>query len=344
MKKHGSTIFLIIFLVLLLIPSVGMLVFGPSESENGEELVMPVLYSEEEGLNREYLSQLSDVFEQRFALRKQLVTAYSYISENVFGVSAQSGVIVGTDGWLFFNDTLADYQRTNVLTDRQLHNVGRHLELIDEYCADNDAVYYFRRDSHWNNMGAAIATDCILDMAGIPHHEYTFDAYYTSDEHMGDLDQMIHPSNTVAETDLIFENMPQFTYITEVESNFDPRIETTGTGDMSLLMYRDSFGSALLPFMCTSPSRLPAPSRILPENAVQIEVSDLNIAEAGDFVTVTGTLPEGCYTDDSLIYIQSGDSCFEAYPVSDLATGSEGFMALLEKISVSTDNIMVFIV
>ncbi len=443
MKKHGSTIFLIIFLVLLLIPSVGMLVFGPSESENGEELVMPVLYSEEEGLNREYLSQLSDVFEQRFALRKQLVTAYSYISENVFGVSAQSGVIVGTDGWLFFNDTLADYQRTNVLTDRQLHNVVRHLELIDEYCADNgiefvfvvasnkntlypefmpyylvpgeglsnrelldqalggtsisyidfgtydtfadnDAVYYFRRDSHWNNMGAAIATDCILDMAGIPHHEYTFDAYYTSDEHMGDLDQMIHPSNTVAETDLIFENMPQFTYITEVESNFDPRIETTGTGDMSLLMYRDSFGSALLPFMaepfavsyftrsnscqindilahspnilvmekaerfisqlCTSPSRLPAPSRILPENAVQIEVSDLNIAEAGDFVTVTGTLPEGCYTDDSLIYIQSGDSCFEAYPVSDLATGSEGFMALLEKNSVSTDNIMVFIV
>ena len=96
--------------------------------------------------------------------------------------------------------------------------------------------------------------------------------------------------------------------------------------------------------LCTSPSRLPAPSRILPENAVQIEVSDLNIAEAGDFVTVTGTLPEGCYTDDSLIYIQSGDSCFEAYPVSDLATGSEGFMALLEKISVSTDNIMVFIV
>ena len=70
MKKYGTTIFMILFLVLLLIPSVGMLVFGPSESENGEELVMPVIYSEEEGFNRNYLQELSDIFEQRFAFRK----------------------------------------------------------------------------------------------------------------------------------------------------------------------------------------------------------------------------------------------------------------------------------
>ena len=443
MRRFGSTIFMIIFLVILLIPSAGLFIWGPSESENGEDIAMPVFYSSEEGFNREYFQQLSDVFEQRFALRKQLVTAYSYISEKVFCESAQSGVIVGTDGWLYFSDTLPDYQATNILTGRQLHNVVRHIELINEYCDDNDisfvfviapnknslyagnmpyylpegedisnrelldedlwetdinymdfgaydafedsgTVYYFRRDSHWNNLGAAIASDSILSLAGIDHHNYSTDEYMTVIDHMGDLDQMIHPSNVVPEADIYFARMPEFTYVTEVQSNFDPRIETTGSGSLNLLMYRDSFGSALLPFMaepfanaffsrsnacqindflayqpdvlvmekaerfiyqlCTSPSRLPSPARELPDDAVSVDIADLNTAVAGDYVTVTGTLPEGSFTDDSMIYIVSGDSCFEAYPVSDLATGSEGFTALLEINSVLTDNIMVFIV
>lgn len=443
MRRLGSTIFMIIFLVILLIPSAGLLIWGPSESENGEDVVMPELYSSEEGFNREYFQQLSDVFEQRFALRQQLVTTYSYISENVFGVSAQSGVIVGTDGWLYFADTLPDYQGTNILTGRQLHNAVRHLELINEYCSDNgirfvfaiapnkntlygdhmpyylpvgeeisnrelldeavwetginymdfgasdafndpDSVYYFRRDSHWNNLGAAIASDSILSLADVGHHDYVTDEYTTVNDHMGDLDQMLHPSNVAPEADIYFARMPEFTYVTQVQSNFDPRIETAGSGELNLLMYRDSFGSALLPFMaepfssaffsrsnacqindflsyepdvlvmekaerfifqlCTSPSRLPAPTRQLPEDAVAVEVSDLNAAVAGDFVTITGTLPSGCYEDDSLIYIVSGEYWFEAYPVSDLTTGSEGFTALLEINSVLTDNIMVFIV
>ena len=96
--------------------------------------------------------------------------------------------------------------------------------------------------------------------------------------------------------------------------------------------------------LSTAPSRLPAPLRELPSDAVNVTVSDLSVAEAGDYVTVTGTLPEGSYSDDSIILIVSGDLCFEAFPVSNLATGAEGFQALLEKNNVSTDNIMVFIV
>ena len=443
MRKHISTIYLIVFLVILLIPSAGMLVFGPSESENGEELVMPVLYSEEDGFNREYLQQLGALFESRFALRKQMVTMYSSITGKVFGTSSQSGVIVGNNDWLFFNDTLADYQRTNILSDRQLHNAVRHLELINEYCnandidflfviaankntlypqympyylvpgegpsnrqlltsllnetdvnfidfgsydtfTDPDAVYYFHRDSHWNNTGAAIASNAMLQGLGVEHHYYPDDPVSSVIDHSGDLEQMIYPEAVRLEADTVFAVMPEFSYVTEVESNFDYRIETTAGGTGSLLMYRDSFGSAILPYMaepfssaffsranscqindflsrapgflviekaerfisqlCTSPSRLPAPVRELPSNAVQIDPVGLNAAEAGDYVTVTGTLPEGSYNADSLIYVVSGEMCFEAFPVSDLATGAEGFQALLEKNSVSTDNIMVFIV
>ena len=443
MRKHLPTIYLLIFLVILLIPSIGMFIFGASESENGEELTMPVIYSEEEGINKEYLQQLGSLFESRFALRQQMVTLYSGITGKIFHYSSMSGVITGEGDWLFFNDTLGDYQRTNILTDRQLHNAVRHLELVNEYCdnngiefmfviaankntlypeympyylvpgdgpsnrdllrgmladtevdfidfgnydafLDDGAVYYYHRDSHWNNVGAAIASDAILSGLNVPHHDYSGDEVTAGELHQGDLEQMIYPSDAATERDTVFAVMPAFTYDVPVESNFDFRISTSSSGEGNLLMYRDSFGSALLPFMaepfgnaffsrsnscqindfmaqspghlviekaerfisqlCTSPSRLPAPARELPGNAVMIEVADLNAAEAGDFVTVTGTLPEESYEADSLIYIVSGGMCFEACPVSDLSTGAEGFQALLEKNSVSTDNIMVFIV
>ena len=443
MRKHLPTIYLLIFLIILLIPSVGMFVFGPSESENGEELTMPVLYTEEEGINRNYLQDWGTLFESRFALRQQMVTLYSDITGKIFKTSSQSGVIVGNEDWLFFNDTLGDYQRTNILTDRQLHNAVRHLELVNEYCEDNgieflfviaankntiypeympyylvpgegpcnrelltlllsqtdvnyvdfgsyegylnsDEIYYCHRDSHWNTLGAAIASNLMLDELGIPHHDYSGDQVIFGDPHQGDLEQMIYPTDEASEREMLFEVMPAFSYDAPVESNFDFRIGTSSSGEERLLMYRDSFGSAVLPFMaepfshaffsrsnscqisdftaqlpdyliiekaerflsqlCTAPSRLPSPSRELPSGAVHVDIADLTVAEAGEYLTITGTLPEGSYSDDSIILLMCGDYCFEAYPVSNLTTGVESFQALLEKNGVSTDNIMVFIV
>ena len=441
MKKFLPAIYFVIFLMVLLVPSLGMLVKGPSESENGEELTVPAIYTEE-GINLNYLSSLGDLFEQRFAFRQEFVSLYSGITEKLFMTSSTNGVIVGEDDWLFFNDTLADYQRTNILTGRQLHTAVRNLELVNEYCESNgieflfivaankntlypeympyyyaqgegpsnrelfsslvsntginyidygsydtftdpDAVYYFHRDSHWNNTGAAIVSNSVLSYLGVEHHNYLNDEFTGEYIHEGDLDRMMHPSAVTPEIDTVFVQMPQFEYVSPVESNFDFRISTTGQGEQSLLMYRDSFGSSLLPFMaepfghalfsrsnaiqindiqavtpdyivmekaerfisqlCTSASRLPAPERQLPSDALGISIEDLNTASAGDYVTVTGTLPAGSYEDDSIIYIVCGDMCFEAFPVSNLETGAEGFQALLEKNLVSTDNIRVFI-
>lgn len=443
MKKFLSTIYLIIFLLFLMIPSVGILIWGPSEPENDEALEMPSIVSEEEGINYNYLSDLGGYFESRFALRPLMVSLYSELLGNVFGTSSQSGVVVGDNGWLFFTETLGDYQGTNALTSRQMNNCVRNIELINEYCESNgmeflfviapnkntlypdnmpyytvcglggepsynrttliealsrtnvdfidlyeplssyDGVVYFERDSHWNNLGAAVAADSILSFLGLPHTDYINMPYTLERNHRGDLEQMVYPDLIREEEDVIFERMPVFNYDAPVESNFDFRIGTNANGTGSLLMYRDSFGSGILPFMaegfesafftrsnacqitdmtsinpdyvvferaerflpffCQYPSRLPAPERVLPDNAVQVEIPDINVNEAGDYITVTGTLPEGSYSDDSIIYIVVGDLCFEASPVSNLSTGEESFSILLEKNRVSDDNIVLFI-
>lgn len=426
-----------------MIPSAGIFIWGPSEPENDEALEFPSFVDENGEYNLNYLSDLGDHFESRFALRPLMVTLYSEILGNVFGTSSQSGVVVGNNGWLYFTDTLGDYEGTNQLTSRQLNNCIRNIELINEYCENNGMefllviapnknslypdympyyhvqgvggkpsynrtsivealentnvgfidmyeplssygdVVYFERDSHWNNLGAAIAADSIFNYFELNHVDYLNMPYTLQANHRGDLEQMIYPELVREEEDIIFETMPSFNYDSPVESNFDFRIGTNANGTGSLLMYRDSFGSSILPFMaegfesafftrsnacqitdmisvnpdyvvferaerflpffCQYPSRLVAPDRVLPENAVEIEVSDLNIAQAGDYITVTGTLPEGCYDDDSIIYIVSDGLCFEASPVSNLDTNQESFSALLEKNRVSDDNIVLFI-
>ncbi|MCQ2516280.1 MAG: hypothetical protein MJ094_05400 [Saccharofermentans sp.] len=443
MKKSVSTIYLIVFLLILMIPSAGILIWGPSEPENDDAAQAPQYVLEEGGYNHNYLSDLGNYFESRFALRPQMVTLYSEILGHVFGTSSQVGVVVGENGWLYYTDTLGDFQGTNCLNVRQMNNCVRNIELINEYCENNgieflfviapnknslypenmpyytargvggqanynrsqlvaalantnvdyidlyeplssyDGVVYFERDSHWNNLGAAIAADSIFDFLGINHTDYINMPYSLEINHRGDLEQMVYPELVREEEDVVFESMPAFNYDSPVESNFDFRIGTNANGTGSLLMYRDSFGSGILPFMaecfetafftrsnacqitdmmsinpdyvvferaerflpffCQYPSRLPAPDRVLPEEAVQIEVSDLNIAEAGDYITVTGTLPDGSYNNDSTIYIIAGDLCFEASPVSNLSNGLESFSALLEKNRVSDDNIMLFI-
>jgi hypothetical protein len=64
-KKY--TIYLIVFLAILLVPFAGMLITGPSKSESNSAATLPslILVSEDENkstVNRDYLKQLGEYF------------------------------------------------------------------------------------------------------------------------------------------------------------------------------------------------------------------------------------------------------------------------------------------
>ena len=66
----------------------------------------------------------------------------------------------------------------------------------------------------------------------------------------GDLAEMLYPEGVVPEEDYIFDREPRYTFVTDTKDMMDDRIETEnpeGTG--TLYMYRDSFGSALIPYL-----------------------------------------------------------------------------------------------
>lgn len=308
LAKLGLAAFVAVFLVLCLVPSAGMLVSPTREAVGNEMLaLMPTLRDTEGNWNEDYLSELSDYLADHIAFRHQLITLHSQLCAALFGTLPSEDVLLGKDGWLYYTDTLPDYQGVELLTGRQRYAAARTLALINEYCEgqgvkflftiapnknslypeampgryqrsdqtgnaegiaayldqmdvpyldlfqvfrDQDQVLYFRTDSHWNNLGAALAGDALCTALDKDQDSYWGKSYTMTPSHQGDLYEMVYPAGSLLEEDAVFDQPFSFAYQQGFRSAEDITIRTQNpeqTG--SLLMFRDSFGNALHPFM-----------------------------------------------------------------------------------------------
>lgn len=151
MRRHRA--FLALFLALCLIPSLGLLVFGPAQPAANEVLPAPPAWTDEEGRpNAAYLNDLSDWLDRRFALRQELVTAEHRLMTAVFRTSPEEDVILGKDGWLFYGETLADYEGLGRMTDREVWCAARSLALMQERCAAQGARFLFTIAPNKNSL------------------------------------------------------------------------------------------------------------------------------------------------------------------------------------------------
>ncbi|MER2102661.1 MAG: hypothetical protein ABS999_12295, partial [Pseudomonas atacamensis] len=75
------------------------------------------------------------------------------------------------------------------------------------------------RDSHWNNVGAAMVSDALMTALKHGHRSYADEAYSERADFTGDLDKMLFPSAPTPEREAYYEQPPAFEYVTEgVES------------------------------------------------------------------------------------------------------------------------------
>ncbi len=128
-----------------------------------------------------------------------------------------------------------------------------YLDLFD-VLSSQDFQLYHRLDSHWNNLGAALAHDAIAEMLGIPCARYYDPARYVQEKsHEGDLYAMVYPAGTQKDLQYMPDWGWTFTYDKPMRSVEDQTILTSCTEQQgSLLLFRDSFGNALYPFMAES--------------------------------------------------------------------------------------------
>lgn len=143
MKKF-SYLFVALCLVLCLIPSVGMLFFPTTETtENKAMESFPEVLNKDGSLNTLFFKEFDSYFNQHIALRNPMLYLDAKIQTNVFAESNVSGVIYGTDGWLYYASTLDDYLGKNVMSERQLYNLAHNMTILQEYLDARDVDFVF---------------------------------------------------------------------------------------------------------------------------------------------------------------------------------------------------------
>ena len=141
MKKKLA--FIVIYLLVCLVPliTVGMSQ-DTSASEKRESAGFPKAVSEGK-LNTQYFTQFDAWFSDHMGGRSFLVKAQTAMKEKLFGESAESSVILGKNGWLFYADTEDDYCHVRTMSDRNVENAARILLMLSDYCKENGAEFVF---------------------------------------------------------------------------------------------------------------------------------------------------------------------------------------------------------
>lgn len=128
-----------------------------------------------------------------------------------------------------------------------------YLDLYAVFSAEHTVLYH-KLDSHWNNLGAALAHDAILAALGRNETPSYQPEHFTAETtHDGDLYQMLYPAGTQKDIQMQPDWEWRFVYDRPIRSAEDQTIYTGCEGkDGKLLMFRDSFGNTLHPFMAES--------------------------------------------------------------------------------------------
>lgn len=118
-----------------------------------------------------------------------------------------------------------------------------------------EGLLYFRGDSHWNARGARIIYQELMRLTGTEAPDYA-DAPLLPDA-AGDLTLLCQPGTPPTEPDASPDIPRAFRAARPMRTADDARIQTTSpTTDLSMLVVRDSFGRALLPYLANTAGRM----------------------------------------------------------------------------------------
>ena len=285
--------------------SVGMLIPGASDAVEGDAHI-PVLISEGE-INDSFGEDAENWFSKSFAFRGKVVDAVSRVREKLIGVGNDQ-VVVGKDGFLFFEDTVDSFVGQNRMTEEELTAAAESLKRLEEYahehgaefvfvCAPNkstvypekmpdryqkteesdfdrlyaelyrlgvscidlrsrfdtesdESLIYHKRDTHWNGLGAYIAFDEISSFLGVTLPD--FGEMTKTNDFEGDLDLLLYPGHTGYDEDTAFDLSDRFVYTSAYTNPMNMSISTRSGGEKKALIFRDSFGNALIPLAAST--------------------------------------------------------------------------------------------
>ena len=202
---------------------------------------------------KDYLGndRLSD--REIYNIAHNLSLAYDYIKDRnsnfVLTIPANKNTLYGEYMPYYYSYVVDSTHNTDALKPLLEEKGIPYADLINSF--KNEAeILYMKTDSHWNNKGAVLAYNTIMDTLGVSHDDYSGAESKERSEETGDLSRMMYTFYGKKEGNYIFNIEPNYEYQGNFKSVEDGRIETKGQGENGkLLMFRDSFGNTLVPLI-----------------------------------------------------------------------------------------------
>lgn len=116
--------------------------------------------------------------------------------------------------------------------------------------AKQNALIYHKKDTHWNGVGAKAAFEAVCEKLGIAVPEFAGPTF--TDDFEGDLDSLLYPGSVRTDSDAAYNFDGKFVYTTAVSTPMDLQITARGGGEKDLVIFRDSFANALIPFFASA--------------------------------------------------------------------------------------------
>lgn len=354
-KTIMHLLYIILFFAIALMPFLGMVFdWGGENMENRTLAKMPSLIekgTEGVSLNTNFGQEFETYISDNFGFRQEVISVWSASQYYIFGESAVDDVVTGKDGWLFYTSTVADYEGTNLYTDRMIFRIAKTAELMESYAADSGAAflftiapnkasvcpeymdskykksdvtnlsrlsetlsgsdyyldlaelfnekldsniqYYYKYDSHWNNLAATEVYREMQKILSASLADYSWNDYadiaYNETERVSDLSTMLLPQFNITEKEYEYNIPKLYSSKTPITNRLAVTIETTcPDASASLYMFRDSFGSSLIDTFSNNYTRVTY-SRALPYdlckaidgqyNAIIVEIVERNMSE-----------------------------------------------------------------
>ena len=134
-----------------------------------------------------------------------------------------------------------------------------YIDLFDLF-ESADGEWYLKKDSHWDNRGALMAAQKILATAAHDPLSLKVEDAKARNDFSGDLESMLYPVDAQLDVNWYFPGINDEEGMTGAAWSYaqggdvtDSMVVTNAKGGSgSLLMFRDSFGNALLPLFASS--------------------------------------------------------------------------------------------
>ena len=143
--KRLSQIFISLFLVICLVPFVGLLL-GFESGAGANEILAPA-----PKFGPTMLNEAADYVADRFALRQQCISLWSWLNVKLLRSSPEEQVILGQEGFLYFGDTLDDYTGV-ALADAQLLQIAQRLAALQQQLEAEGKQFVFTIAPNKNSL------------------------------------------------------------------------------------------------------------------------------------------------------------------------------------------------